>query len=216
MELAPSILNANLLEIRQILINLNKLKINFLHLDIMDGNFVPNLSFGYNVIKPIKTIFKGKLISHLMIKNPDKYINNFASEGSDYISFHIEVTGNKTIELINKVKDNKKKVGLVLNPDTSLKKVNKFLDKINLITIMSVYPGFGGQKFIESTYDKIKQLDLIRKKEKFKFLIEVDGGIIKEIIPELKKLFVDILVIGNYIFKNKNYTEKILEIKNIL
>ena len=153
----PSILSTNYFDLESNLEILASNKIDFIHLDIMDGHFVETISFGPSAVTALKSKFDFKIDSHLMVNNPQKMIPKFIESGSDWISFHVEITENIE-ENISILKKNNRKVGLVLNPDTNVETVFKYLNRIDYILLMSVFPGKGGQKFIESTVDKVFNL----------------------------------------------------------
>jgi len=183
-----------------------------IHVDVMDGHFVPNLTIGPPVIKALRKHSKLPFDVHLMISPVHKYIKNFADAGADIITIHPEATENlgDTIKLI---KSFNKKVGLSLNPNTQIDVIKKFLNEINLVLIMSVHPGFGGQKFILDVLKKIKDLDKIKKQKNMNFDIEVDGGINFDNSKLVKDAGANILVSGTTIFKdNKGDIKKNIEI----
>ncbi len=202
-QISPSILSADFSQLGKEIKKLEDSGADMIHVDVMDGHFVPNLTIGPPVIKALK---KNSLLPfdvHLMISPVHKYIESYASAGADIITIHPEAT-NDLLKSINKVKEFKKKVGISLNPETKIEIVEKFLDQIDLILIMSVNPGFGGQKFMPEVLDKVKKLDEIRKNLKLNFVIEIDGGINFENSKLAIKSGVDILVSGTTIFKNNN------------
>lgn len=199
----PSILSTNYFDLENKLKEFQVNKIDFIHLDVMDGNFVDNISFGPAAVKAIKSKFNFKIDSHLMVSDPEKMIPWFIKSGSDWISFHIEIE-NKIRENISTIKKNNRKAGLVLNPDTKIESVFPYLNDIDYILLMSVFPGFGGQKFIETTYKRISELKSRIKQEEADCVIQVDGGINLENIGKLKSVGNDIFVIGNFLFNSKD------------
>ncbi len=212
--IAPSILSADFCELGRSIAILEDLGCEILHLDIMDGHFVPNISFGIPVVKSIRNKTKMILDVHLMIENPELYVEKFIDAGADMISIHQEVGYHKD-RLLNRIKDRGKLCGIVLNPATSLCEIENILHFVDFILLMSVNPGFGGQTFIPYVKDKVKNLDEIRREKNFDFLIEIDGGVNEENIPELLSLGVDIFVAGSAVFKG-NIKENYLNLKRLI
>ena len=199
-KISPSILSADFSKLGNEIQDLEKAKADFIHIDVMDGHFVPNITIGPEVIKKLRKYTSLPFDVHLMISPVDNFIKNFADAGADIITIHPEATTD-LVGSIKKIKSYNKKVGISLNPETSVDKVFPVLNIIDLVLIMSVNPGFGGQKFIENTLDKVK---LLRKKideKKFNVQIEIDGGINFNNSKIAKKAGVDILVSGTTIFK---------------
>ena len=187
-----------------------------IHVDVMDGHFVPNLTIGPPVIKTLRKFTKIPFDVHLMISPVHKYIKDYADAGADTITFHPEAT-NDLLDTINYIKKFKKRVGVSLNPDSSINLIKKHLDKVDLILIMSVFPGFGGQKFIPNVLNKIKDLYSIKEKQNLNFDIEVDGGINFDNSKDVIKAGANVLVSGTTIFKenNGNIKKNIEELKSI-
>ena len=199
-EVSISILNANFLYLEQEILRAKEVGIKYLHFDVMDGHFVPNISFGAPVLDSIKHNFG--LIN-------DVHLIDFVKAGADIITFHYEAleSDEKRWEVINKIKSFNVKVGMSIKPKTDVKVLLPFLNDLDLILIMSVEPGFGGQKFMESALDKIKFLSLEKNKNGLKYLIEVDGGINSLTFKKCSDFGVDICVIGSYLYKSSNLKE---------
>ena len=202
-KISPSILSANFSQLGNEIKRLEKGGADLIHVDVMDGHFVPNLTIGPPVIKVLRQYSTLPFDVHLMISPVHKYIKDYAEAGADIITIHPEATENieSSISLIKKLN---KKIGLSLNPDTSIEIIEKFLSSIDLVLIMSVYPGFGGQKFIPNVVNKIKKLKSIKEKQNLKFDIEVDGGINFDNSKLVIEAGANILVSGTTIFKNNN------------
>ena len=211
-KISPSILSADFSQLGNEIKRLEDGGADLIHVDVMDGHFVPNLTIGPPVIKTLRKYTKIPFDVHLMISPVHKYIKDFANAGSDIITIHPEATENLN-DSINHIKEFKKKVGVSLNPDTEIKVINDYLDKIDLVLIMSVYPGFGGQKFMPEVLDKIKELRNIQKNKNYKFDIEVDGGINFSNYKSVIDAGANILVSGTTIFKeNQGNLGKNIEI----
>ncbi len=202
-QISPSILSADFSQLGKEIRKLEDAGADMIHVDVMDGHFVPNLTIGPPVIKVLKKDSSLPFDVHLMISPVHKYIESYANAGADIITIHPEATDD-LLGSINKIKELKKKVGISLNPETKIEIVKEFLDQIDLILVMSVNPGFGGQKFMPEVLDKVKKLDEIRKSLKLNYVIEIDGGINFENSKLAINSGVDILVSGTTIFKNNN------------
>ena len=202
-KISPSILSADFSQLGAEIKKLEEGGADMIHVDVMDGHFVPNLTIGPPVIKALRNYSTLPFDVHLMISPVHKYIKDYADAGADIITIHPEATENLE-ESINLIKKLNKKIGLSLNPDTPIGIIKKFLPLIDLVLIMSVYPGFGGQKFIPKVIDKIKELRNIKKKQNIKFDIEVDGGIDFDNSKLVVEAGANILVSGTTIFKNNN------------
>ena len=201
--IAPSILAADFSNLKSEIELVNSSEADWFHIDVMDGVFVPNISFGMPVIKAIKKYAKKPLDVHLMIIEPDRYIETFASLGSEILTVHIEACKHLH-RSIQKIKSCGMMAGVALNPHTSIESLNEIILDVDLVCLMSVNPGFGGQTFIENTYKKIKQLKALMSKNNASCLIEIDGGVTDQNFRKLISFGADILVAGNYIFKGKN------------
>ena len=199
-KISPSILSADFSKLGSEIQNLEKAGADLIHIDVMDGHFVPNITIGPEIIHKLRKYSSLPFDVHLMISPVNNFIKNFADAGADIITIHPEATEN-LVESVKKIKSLNKKAGVSLNPETSVDKVLPALHLIDLVLIMSVNPGFGGQKFIEKTLDKVKFLKKEITKKKLKVEIEIDGGINFENSKKAKEAGVDILVSGTTIFK---------------
>ena len=202
-KISPSILSADFSKLGQEIKNLENSGADMIHVDVMDGHFVPNLTIGPPVIKALRKYTNIPFDVHLMINPVHKYIKDYAESGADIITIHPEATTSLQ-ESINEIKKYKKKVGLSLNPDTKIEMIEKYLDQIDLVLIMSVFPGFGGQKFIKDVLKKIEKVSEIKNNKKFEFDIEVDGGINFSNFREVLGAGANVLVSGTTIFKENN------------
>lgn len=200
MKIAPSILASNFKNLSEDIKKIEEVG-DIVHLDIMDGHFVPNISFGFPILKAIRELTNLPLDAHLMIEKPENYIDRFIEYGVDMISVHIE--GNYHIHrLIYSIKKRDKKAGVAINPGTNISFIYPIIKDVDFILIMSVNPGFAGQKFIEISIEKIMDIVKIKKEENLNFEIEVDGGLNFDIGVKLKKIGCDILVFGDFFFKD--------------
>jgi len=209
-KIAASILSADFSCLREEIKKAEKAGVDLIHIDVMDGRFVPNITFGPQLVRDIRKVSRIPFDVHLMIENPLKYIDDFVSAGADMLTLHIEVTKASMIKK-EKVRLNKKgiKLGVSLNPATPLSKIKSVLDNIDLVLVMTVNPGFGGQEFIPEVVPKIKELRRI-----YKGIISVDGGINDKNAPILVAAGVDILASGSYLFKAKDIKEAIKRLRN--
>lgn len=213
--ISPSLLSVDFLELKTELERLNQIDDLWLHLDIMDAHFVPNLTFGEPVLNKVKTVTKHKLDAHFMVTDPDFFADNFKNVGIHNFTFHWEAIDHHD-RLIDKLKSMYPSVGISLNPSTPISVIPKYLlAKIDLVLLMSVNPGFGGQKFIPEIVDKVIELDLIRHQNNYKFQIQVDGGINDQNAGYLIQAGANNLVAGSYIFSapNKDYLSRINKIR---
>jgi len=213
--IAPSILSADFGNLQRDVEMINKSDADWFHVDVMDGVFVPNISFGMPVIKAIKKHAKKILDVHLMIVNPDKYITYFKESGADILTVHYEACTHlhRTVQAI---KAEGMKAGVSLNPHTPIAVLEDIINDIDLVLIMSVNPGFGGQKFIENTYKKVEQLKNLIEYSGSKALIEVDGGVTDKNIQKLSSKGVNAFVAGSFIFKSENPTKTIENLKHLI
>jgi len=202
-QISPSILSADFSQLGKEIKKLEEGGADLIHVDVMDGHFVPNLTIGPPVIKALRNYTNLPFDVHLMISPVHKYIKNFAEAGSDIITIHPEATENLN-QSISLIKELKKKVGVSLNPNTKINIIETELNNIDLVLVMSVFPGFGGQKFIPETINKIKELKEIKEKKNYTFDIEVDGGINFSNSKDVINAGANILVSGTTIFKENN------------
>jgi len=201
--IAPSILAADFSNLKQDIEMVNSSKAEWFHLDVMDGVFVPNISFGLPVLKAIKKIAKKPLDVHLMIVQPERYIKDFKNAGADILTVHFEAC-NHLHRTIQEIHSEGMLAGIALNPHTPVSSLKDIIQDVDLICLMSVNPGFGGQTFITKTFDKIKELKQLISETKSKAKIEVDGGVNIKNIEALKSFGADILVAGNAVFKSES------------
>ena len=209
-KIAPSILSANLMHMHDEIQSIDKNGSEYIHIDVMDGHYVDNLTFGANMVKSIRPITQKVLDVHLMITPVKKYIEEYIKAGSDIISFHPEADNNSK-DIIKQIKSANLKAGIAVHPRVSINEIAEFLDLIDMVIVMTVVPGFGGQKFMHSEINKINELANIRKERNLNYEIEVDGGINSETAQMCKDANADVLVAGSYIFSGgkENYKKKI-------
>lgn len=211
--IAPSILSADFANIQRDVEMINNSKADWFHVDIMDGVFVPNISFGFPVVKAIKKHAKKPLDVHLMIVDPDKYLQSFKDAGADILTVHFEACTHlhRTIQAIKALG---MQAGVAINPHTSIQLLEDIIEDIDLVCVMSVNPGFGGQKFIKNTYSKIKNLKSLILSRGSKSKIEIDGGVDLNNFEKLIEAGADVLVAGNTVFSSPNPVETIEKLVN--
>ena len=209
-KIAPSILAADLMNMKEEIELVDNYGAEYIHIDVMDGQYVENIAFGPNIVKSLRPITKKILYVHLMITPVAKYIDSFIKAGADIISFHPDADKN-TQDIIKQIKSNNCKVGIAVHPKINISDIEIFLDEIDCVIVMTVVPGFGGQKFMHSEVQKITELDNIKKQKNLKFEIEVDGGINHETGKICREKNANVLVAGSYIFSSgkENYKKMI-------
>lgn len=212
-KIAPSLLSADFVRLEEEINNIQKAGADILHLDIMDGHFVPNLTFGLPIIKQIKDIAQIPVDVHLMVSNPDVYLKTLGKWNIDYVSFHQEAETHIHRQL-KVLQENGVKAGIALNPATPIETIFPVIADLDFVLIMSVNPGFGGQSFIPLVYEKIEKLRKLANQENPDLEIEVDGGVNNINAPKLINSGVDILVAGSFVFGSENYKKQIQSLRN--
>lgn len=213
-EVSVSVLGADLTDMRKFLSSLDESGTDMLHFDVMDGVFVPNLSYGMPVLKDMDRCTDLFMDVHLMINDPAKYVKNFAESGADLITFHVESISDIS-ETIKLIKSLGIKAGISIKPATPVSDIEKYLSDIDLVLVMTVEPGFGGQSFMEDMIPKIKELDKYRKENDLTYKIEVDGGINNITGKKCADAGADVLVSGSYVLKSENMKEKVTLLKSV-
>ncbi|MGM0316570.1 MULTISPECIES: ribulose-phosphate 3-epimerase [unclassified Enterococcus] len=215
MKIAPSILSADFANLQADIERVEKGGADYIHVDVMDGQFVPNITFGSNVVQAIRPITKLPLDVHLMIINPENYIADFAKAGSDIITVHVESTPH-IHRAIQMIKDLDVKAGVVINPGTPIEMIKHVLPLVDQVLVMTVNPGFGGQSFITETVDKIAELAELRKVNDWTYQIEVDGGIVPETAKICREAGADVFVAGSYVYSAEDPAAQIDQLKKAL
>lgn len=212
--ISPSLLSANFNELGKDIEMINQSEADWFHLDVMDGVFVPNISFGFPIISHVNKLAKKPLDVHLMIVDPDKYISEFKKVGAEYLTVHYEAC-NHLHRTLQNIKSEGMKAGVSLNPHTSVDLLEDTIEDIDLVLLMSVNPGFGGQKFIENTYRKIEKLRAMAKRKNTELIIEVDGGVDASNAQKLVDCGADALVAGSFVFKSEDPSKTISNLKQL-
>jgi len=213
--IAPSLLSADFLRLEREIRDIEDAGADILHIDVMDGHFVPNMTFGPFIVRQIKSVAKVPLDVHLMIESPQRWIRTYIEAGADFLTVHYESDPhlNRTVDEIKKMGS---KAGVSINPSTHPVLLEYVLEYVDLVLVMSVNPGFGGQEFIEKSIDKVEWLNNFRDKYKLNYLIEVDGGVNEDNVGRLSKAGVDIFVAGSAIFSKSDYREIIRRMRERL
>jgi ribulose-phosphate 3-epimerase len=213
--IAPSMLASDFGKLEDEISMVNNSKADWFHIDVMDGVFVPNISFGTPIMNVLKKSAKKPLDVHLMIVNPDKYLEKFAELGSSVLTVHAEACTHLH-RTVQKIKSLKMKAGVAINPHTPVSFLESIINDIDLVCLMSVNPGFGGQSFIENTYQKVEDLKSLIDKKNSKAIIEIDGGVTSKNAKKLVEKGANILVAGSFVFKSDNPTETISTLSNLI
>ncbi len=199
-KIAPSVLSADFAKMGEEIKSVEQAGADVIHLDVMDGVFVPNITFGIKMVADVRRITSLPLDCHLMIVHPEKYVKDFAKAGADYITVHYEACGENLKDTLLLIKENNVKCGLVINPDTSVEKVENLIPLCDMVLVMSVFPGFGGQKFIADVLDKCRAIRKIIDENNLDCLLEIDGGINADTAKSAREAGCDVLVAGSAVF----------------
>lgn len=211
MIVSPSILAADFNNIEQEIEKINNSSCEWVHLDVMDGKFVSNTTFDYNFIKKLRSKSNKVFDVHLMIEEPEKYIDKYYEAGANYVTFHYEAC-NDIKKILKKAQKYQQKIGISIKPETNILVLDKYLADLDLILVMSVEPGKGGQKFMLSSIDKIDYLIKQKRKYNYKYLVEVDGGINRDTAQLVKKVGCEVVVAGTYLFNNEDFIKATKEL----
>ncbi len=212
-KIAPSILSANFAKMGEEVVSLEQSGADVVHCDVMDGVFVNNITFGIKMVEDLRKITKLPLDCHLMIVNPEKYVERFAKAGADIITVHWEACQNNLKEVLELIKSTGVKCGAVINPDTPVDKIRDVIPMCDMVLVMSVFPGFGGQAFIPSVLDKVREIRGIIDGLDKDVDLEIDGGVTAENVDEIKKAGANVIVAGSAVFKAENRAEMIAKLK---
>ena len=212
-QIAPSILSADFSKMGEEIISLEKSGADIVHCDVMDGVFVNNITFGIKMIEDIRKLTTLPLDCHLMIVNPEKYVERFAKAGADYITVHYEACKDNLKDVLTLIKSTGVKCGAVINPDTPVENIKEVLPLCDMVLVMSVFPGFGGQKFIPECLDKLRELRTLIDESGKEILLQIDGGVNEENVGEIKTAGADVIVAGSAVFKAENRAEMIAKLK---
>ena len=199
-KIAPSVLSADFAKMGEEIKSVEQAGADIIHLDVMDGVFVPNITFGIKMVADVRRITSLPLDCHLMIVHPEKYVKDFAKAGADYITVHYEACGENLKDTLLQIRENNVKCGLVINPDTSVEKVENLIPLCDMVLVMSVFPGFGGQKFIADVLDKCRAIRKIIDENNLDCLLEIDGGINADTAKSAREAGCDVLVAGSAVF----------------
>ena len=199
-KIAPSVLSADFAKMGEEIKSVEKAGADIIHLDVMDGVFVPNITFGIKMVADVRKTTSLSLDCHLMIVHPEKYVKDFAKAGADYITVHYEACGENLKDTLLQIKENNVKCGLVINPETSVEKVENLIPLCDMVLVMSVFPGFGGQKFIADVLDKCRAIRKIIDENNLDCLLEIDGGINADTAKSAREAGCDVLVAGSAVF----------------